>query len=269
MSTGRPHHYGHLLLVWKESLQHLTLNTSFHDLINVYNCRSGSDNPKGQNFDVNRNLLSLRSFATSLKEISLKSDFIQFFFHDFIYVYSPCVGANNPLATKFWRQQKHLVTSVICYKFHKHLCDFMHFFMILYMYTAWVWGRQPPGDKVLMSTEMSCHFIHLLQVSKKCLCLWSLILYIIFFSWSNTCIKPQGWCRQPPRDKIWMSTERPDCFTHLLQFLKKSLWSLILYIFFHDLIHVYSPRAGADSPQGTEFGCQQKGLITLPICCNF
>ena len=29
--------------------------------------------------------------------------------------------------------------------------------------------------------------------------------------------------------------------------------SLILYFFFHDLIHVYSPRAGAYSPQGTKF----------------
>ena len=58
------------------------LYTSFHDLINVYSCRSGADNSRGQNFDVNRNLLSLRSFATSFKKISLKSDFIRFF-HDF------------------------------------------------------------------------------------------------------------------------------------------------------------------------------------------
>ena len=67
MSTGRPHHYGHLLQVYKESLQPLTLYTSFHDLINVYSRRSGADNPRGQNFDANRNLLSLQSFATSLK----------------------------------------------------------------------------------------------------------------------------------------------------------------------------------------------------------
>ena len=40
---------------------------------------AGADNPRGQNFDVNRNLLSLWSFATSFKKISLKSDFIQFF----------------------------------------------------------------------------------------------------------------------------------------------------------------------------------------------
>ena len=85
----------------KKSLQYLTLYTSFHDLINVYSRRSGADNPRGQNFDVNRNLLSLQSFATSFKKISLKSDLMQFFFHDLIYVYSPRAGADNPLGTKF------------------------------------------------------------------------------------------------------------------------------------------------------------------------
>ena len=63
----------------KESLQPLTLYTSFHDLIHVYSPRSGADNHRGQNFYVNRNLLSLRSFATSFKTISLKSDFIKVF----------------------------------------------------------------------------------------------------------------------------------------------------------------------------------------------
>ena len=100
MSTGRPYHYGHLLQVEKESLQPLTLYTSFHDLINVYSWRSGADNPRGQKFDVNRNLLSLRSCATSFNKISLKSDFIHFF-HDFIHVYSPRAGADNPLGAKF------------------------------------------------------------------------------------------------------------------------------------------------------------------------
>ena len=44
---------------------------------------------------------------------------------------------------------------------------------------------------------------------------------------------------------------------------------MILYIFFHDLIHVYSPGAGAYSPQGTKFWCQQKLLVTSVICCQF
>ena len=61
----------------------------------------GQTIPRKQNFDVNRNLLPLWSFVTSLKTISLKSDFMQFFFMIFIHVYSPVPGADNPLGTKF------------------------------------------------------------------------------------------------------------------------------------------------------------------------
>ena len=75
--------------------------------------------PRTQNFDVNRNVLSLHSFAASFKTISVKSDFIQIF-HDFIHVYSPKARADNPF-----------------------------------------------GDEIFMSTGTSCHFGHMLQVSKK------------------------------------------------------------------------------------------------------
>ena len=56
-----------------------------------------------------------------------------------------------------------------------------------------------------------------------------------------------------PGNTILMSTETTCHFGHLLQISKESLSSLILYDFFHDFIHVYSPGAGADSPQGTNF----------------
>ena len=52
----------------------------------------GQKAPRGQNFDVNRKALSLYPFVASFKEISLKSDFIPFFFHDLIYVYSLGAG---------------------------------------------------------------------------------------------------------------------------------------------------------------------------------
>ena len=55
--------------------------------------------PRGQNFDVNRNVLSLHSFVASFKQMSLKSDFIQCF-HDLIHVYSPGPGADSPKGTK-------------------------------------------------------------------------------------------------------------------------------------------------------------------------
>ena len=51
-----------------------------------------------------------------------------------------------------------------------------------------------------------------------------------------------------------MSTGTSCHFGHLLQVSKKiSLKSDFKQFFFHDFIHVYSPRAGADSPQGTKF----------------
>ena len=44
--------------------------------------------------------------------------------------------------------------------------DFIHFFHdVIHVFSPGPGGIQPPGDKVLMSTETSCHFGHLLLVS--------------------------------------------------------------------------------------------------------
>ena len=59
----------------------------------------GQTAPKGQSFDVNRNVLSLHSFVAGLKKMSLKSDFIHFF-HDLTPVYSPKAGADSPQRDK-------------------------------------------------------------------------------------------------------------------------------------------------------------------------
>ena len=62
-----------------------------------------------------------------------------------------------------------------------------------------------------------------------------------------------------PGDKIFMSTEASCHFGHLLQVSKKSLLSLILYKFFHD---VYSPGAEADNPLG-------RNLALTGTSCHF
>ena len=226
----------------------------------------GLTTPWERNFDANRNILSLRSFVTSLKKISLKSGFIHFFrilymyitpgrgwqplgneilmptgtschfghllqvskkslwclvlyifFQDFIHVYSPGSGADNPLETKFWCQQEHLVTSVICYKFKKKN-------------------------------------------------LWSLVLYIFFIILYKYIALGQG--QTAPRGQSF-DGNRNVLSLHSFVASFKNLSSKILYNFFHDFIHLYSPKAETDSPQGTKFSCQQKGLITLLICCKF
>ena len=81
------------------------------------------------------------------------------------------------------------------------------------MYIAASQGETTPGDKILMSTETSCHFGHLLQVSKKLLC--SLILYNCFHDFIHL-YSPGAGGIQPPGDKVLMSTETYCHFGYLL-----------------------------------------------------
>ena len=128
----------------------------------------GLTTPWGRNFDVNRNILSLRSFVTSLKEMSLKPDFIQFFF------------------------------------------------MILYMYIAPGQGQTAPRGQSF-------------DVHRSVLSLHSFVASF-----------------------------------------KKSLWSLILYNFFHDLIHVYiAPGHGQTAPRGQNFDVNRKALSLYPFVASF
>ena len=117
--------------------------------------------------------------------------------------------------------------------------------MLLYKNIAPGQGRQCLWVKILIPTERLYHFDHLLQVSKQSLS--TLILYI-FLNYFIHVYSPRERADKPLESKFWChSTERPYHFDHLLQVLKKSLWSLILYIFFNVFMHVYSPRPGADN----------------------
>ena len=82
----------------------------------------GQTAPRGQSFNVNRNVLSFHSFDASFKKMPLKSDFIQLFY-DLIHVYSPEAGADSPQGTKFECQQKGIITLPICCKFQRNLFE--------------------------------------------------------------------------------------------------------------------------------------------------
>ena len=145
------------------NLWFIDIFTWFNKCIYVYSCRSGADNPR-KKFWCQQKPLVTSVICYKFKKKSLWSRILNNFFHDFIHVYSPGEGADDPLGTKFRCQQEHLVTSVICCKFQNNLFEvWFHtiFFKILYMYIAPGRGRQPPGYKVLISTVLTCHFIHL------------------------------------------------------------------------------------------------------------
>ena len=81
MSTGTSCHFGHSLQVFKKiSLKSVFIQFFFFTILFMYIAPGqGQTAPRGQNFDVNRKALPLYPFVESFKEISSKSNFIQFF----------------------------------------------------------------------------------------------------------------------------------------------------------------------------------------------
>ena len=94
--------------------------------------------------------MSLRSFATSFKKISLKSDFIQIFFM-ILYMYiAPGQGLITPWGRNFDvnRNILSLGSFVASFKKISLHSDFIHFFfMILYMYIAPGQGQTAPREQ--------------------------------------------------------------------------------------------------------------------------
>ena len=156
-------HFDHLLQVSKKSLWSLILYTFFFSwFLYMYIPGAGADSPQGTSFDVNRNVLSLYPLVASIKKRSMKSNLKKKKNHDLIHVYGPGAEAEGPLGIKFWCQQKGLITLPIYCKFRRNLFEvwFYRFFFydLIHVYSPGAGGIQPPGDKVLMSTETSCHF---------------------------------------------------------------------------------------------------------------
>ena len=63
MSTETSCHFGHLLQVSNKSLLKSDFIHIFHDFIHAYSLGAGLTTPWERNFDVNRYILSLRSFV--------------------------------------------------------------------------------------------------------------------------------------------------------------------------------------------------------------
>ena len=154
------------MLMSKESLITLPICWSFkiislkYDFIHILNDiilyiyiapGQGQTTLWGQNFDVNRNSLSLCSFVASLKKISLTSDFLPFFMCVFSLYIAPGRG-RQPIGTEILWQQEGLFSFLILYTF----------LMILYMYIA-------PGQ------GQNAHWGQIFYVNKKPLPLWPFV----------------------------------------------------------------------------------------------
>ena len=172
----------------------------------------------GQNFDVNRNSLSLCPFVDSLKKISLKSDFLPS-----VCVFSPQAGrkGGGGVQTTHWGQKFYdnrkvfsLCPYVASFKMISSKSDFIHILMLLCMYIAQGQGQKTPwgqtfdvNRKHLLLRPFVASFKHISFNSD----------FIHIFKCFSTCITPRGRGRQSFVDKILMSTESSCHFAHLLQ----------------------------------------------------
>ena len=150
MSTGRPHHYGHLLQVYKESLQPLTLYTSFHDLINVYSHRSGETTPGDKilmSTETSCHFSHLLQVSKNLFEVWF---YTIFFMILYMYIHVALgQGLTTPRGRNFVNRNILSLWSFVA-SFKKNLFEvwfYAIFFMILYMYIAPGQGQTAPRGK--------------------------------------------------------------------------------------------------------------------------
>ena len=169
MSTGTSCHFGHLLQASKKSLWSLILYMFFfHDFIHVYSSRAGADSPQGIKFWCQQKCLVTSFICYKFKKKCLWSLIVYNFLHDLIHVYSPGAGTESPQGTKFDVNRKALplYPFVASFKEISLKSDFIHFFHdLIHVYSTGAGTYSPLVDKVLMWTETSCHFGHLLPVS--------------------------------------------------------------------------------------------------------
>ena len=119
--------------------------------------------------------------------------------------------------------------------------------------------------QILMTTERPFLFAHMLQVSK-----WSLrnlILYTFLMILYMYIALGQG--QKNPWGQTFDVNRKPLSLRPFVASFKQISLNSDLYTFFNVFPHVYSPGAGADNPLWTKSGCQQKSLVTMPICSKF
>ena len=262
MTTERPFLFAHMLQVSKWSLRNLI----FNDFIHVYSPGQGEYNPLGINIWCQQKALITLPICCKFKKRKLiLYTFLMIFY---MYIAQGQGQTDNPLGTSVWCQQKAIITLPICCRFKKIALksDFIYiFFMFHHMYIAPGRGRQSTGDKIFMKTERPYHFAQMLQVSKWSL--WKLILYTYLLILYMYIAPGQG--QKTPWGQTFYVNRMPLSLQPFVASFKQIFLNSDFLHIFNVFPHVYSPRAGADNPLWTKSWCQQKSLVTWPICCKF
>ena len=127
------------------------------------------------------------------------------------------------------------------------------------MYIAAGQGQTTPGEKILMSTETSCHFSHLLQVKKKSL--WSLILYNFFMIlYMYIHVAPGQGLTTPRGQNFYVNRNILSLWSFVASF-KKNIFEVWFYAIFFMILNMYiAPGQGQTAPRGQSFNVNRNVL---------
>ena len=127
------------------------------------------------------------------------------------------------------------------------------------MYIAAGQGQTTPGDKILMSTETSCHFSHLLQVLKNLFEVW---FYTIFFMilYMYIHVAPGQGLTTPRGRNFYVNRNILSIWSFVARF-KKNLFEVWFYAIFFMILYMYiAPGQGQTAPRGQNFNVNRNVL---------
>ena len=143
----------------------------FNDFIHVYSPGARAENPSGTNFRCQQKALITSTICCKFQTNLFEFWFYTHFFNVFPHVYSPGAGADNPLWTKSWCQQKSLVTLPICCKFKKKslwsLILYIIFHVFIHVYRSGAGADNPLRSeflykhKLFVTLVICCKFLPL------------------------------------------------------------------------------------------------------------
>ena len=182
--------------------------------------------------------------------------------------HSPWAGADNSLRPKFLFQQEGLITMVICCKFKKNLFN-------LTLYTSFhdltkVYSCRSGADNlrghILMSTEISCRFGHLLQVSKNLSEVW---FYTKNFMILNMYIAPRQGLTTPWGWNFYVNRNILSLWSYVAN-LKKNLFEVWFYTIFFMILYMYTALVqGQTAPGGQSFDVNRNVLSLHSFVASF
>ena len=156
---------------------------------------------------------------------------------------------------------------VICCNFKKNLFNLLTLYTSFHNLITTGQGQTTPGDKILMSTETSCHFGHLLQVSKKISLKSDFIQF--FFMTLYMYIAPGQGLTTPWGRNFYVNRNILSLWSFVASLKKISLESDFIHFFFMISYMYIALGQGLTTPQGQNFYVNRNILSLWSFVASF